>query len=59
MEELNVRRYTHVVQRQRGYGLIQPDGSKDGFVHISAFEVSGLGRLNEGQKVNFDIERGQ
>ena len=44
----------------KGYGFIQPDdGSKDVFVHISAVEVSGLGSLREGQKVSFDLERGQ
>ena len=45
---------------QKGYGFIQPeDGTKDVFVHISAVEVSGLGNLNEGQKLSFDLERGQ
>jgi len=44
----------------KGYGFIQPDdGSKDVFVHISAVERSGIGNLQEGQKVSFDIERGQ
>ena len=46
----------------KGYGFIQPtDGSKDVFVHISAVERAGLGTLNEGQKVTFDIqtERGK
>jgi CspA family cold shock protein len=44
----------------KGFGFIQPDdGSKDVFVHISAVEQSGLGRLNEGDKVSFDLERGQ
>ena len=44
----------------KGFGFIQPDdASKDVFVHISAVEVSGLGSLNEGQKVSFDLERGQ
>ena len=45
---------------QKGYGFIQPDdGSKDVFVHISALERAGLSSLNEGQKVSYDIERGQ
>ena len=45
---------------QKGYGFIQPtDGSKDVFVHISAVEAAGLGNLNEGQKISFDLERGQ
>lgn len=45
---------------QKGYGFIAPeDGSKDVFVHISAVERSGLGHLTEGQKVSFDIEKGQ
>ena len=44
----------------KGYGFIQPeDGSKDVFVHISALERAGLSNLREGQKVTFDIERGQ
>lgn len=44
----------------KGYGFIQPDdGSKDVFVHISAVERAGLDNLREGQKVTFDLERGQ
>lgn len=42
---------------QKGYGFIQPDeGGADVFVHISAVEKSGLRGLNEGQKVNYDIQ---
>lgn len=45
---------------QKGFGFIQPtDGSKDVFVHISAVERSGLTTLNEGQKLSYDLERGQ
>jgi len=41
---------------QKGFGFIQPDdGSKDVFVHISAVERAGIGALNEGQKVSFDL----
>jgi CspA family cold shock protein len=44
----------------KGFGFIQPeDGSKDVFVHISAVERSGLGNLVEGQRLSFDLERGQ
>jgi CspA family cold shock protein len=44
----------------RGFGFIEPaDGSKDVFVHISALEQSDLEQLLEGQKVRFDLERGQ
>jgi CspA family cold shock protein len=41
---------------QKGYGFIQPDdGSKDVFVHISAVERAGMGSLNEGQKVSYEV----
>jgi cold shock protein len=41
---------------QKGYGFIQPDeGGNDVFVHISAVERSGMNRLEEGQKVNYEI----
>lgn len=44
----------------KGYGFIQPnDGSSDVFVHISAVERSGLGSLNEGQKLTYELERDQ
>jgi cold shock protein len=44
---------------QKGYGFIQPeDGSKDVFVHISAVERSGIGNLVEGQRLSFELERG-
>jgi CspA family cold shock protein len=41
---------------QKGFGFIQPDnGGKDAFVHISAVERAGLGVLNEGQKIEFEL----
>ena len=40
----------------KGFGFIQPDsGGKDVFVHISAVEKAGLGTLNEGAKVSYDV----
>jgi CspA family cold shock protein len=45
---------------EKGYGFIQPeDGTKDVFVHISAVENAGMNGLREGQKLSFEIERGQ
>ncbi len=42
----------------KGYGFIQPeDGSKDVFVHISAVERAGIARLNDGQKVSYDLQQ--
>jgi CspA family cold shock protein len=41
---------------QKGYGFIEPDnGGKDVFVHISAVEKAGLGSLNEGDKVSYEV----
>ena len=40
----------------KGYGFIAPeDGSKDVFVHITALEKAGLRRLDDGQKVSFEL----
>jgi CspA family cold shock protein len=42
---------------QKGFGFIVPDeGGKDVFVHISAVERSGMRTLNEGQKVEYDLQ---
>jgi CspA family cold shock protein len=46
----------------KGFGFIQPEeGGKDVFVHISAVERAGLRGLNEGQRVNYELqnERGR
>lgn len=58
MAEGTVKFFNH----DRGYGFIRPDaGSKDVFVHASALERAGIGSLNEGQKVSYDVtmERGK
>ncbi len=44
----------------KGYGFIEPEGGgKDAFVHISAVERAGISSLNEGQRVEFEIQPGQ
>ncbi|MGF9693855.1 MULTISPECIES: cold-shock protein [unclassified Rhizobium] len=40
----------------KGFGFIQPDdGAQDVFVHISAVERAGMGSLNDGQKVSYEL----
>jgi len=40
----------------KGYGFIQPeDGGTDSFVHITDVERAGMGTLNEGQKVEYEL----
>ena len=44
----------------KGFGFIEPDGGgDDAFVHISAVEQAGLSTLQEGQKVNYELQAGQ
>jgi CspA family cold shock protein len=41
----------------KGFGFISPDGGgKDVFVHATAAEAAGMGILNEGQRLSFDIQ---
>lgn len=40
----------------KGYGFIAPEGgSKDVFVHISALEEAGIRKLDEGQRVSYEL----
>ncbi|MGG5810104.1 cold-shock protein [Falsiroseomonas sp. CW058] len=44
----------------KGYGFIQPDdGGNDVFLHISDVQRSGLQDVREGDKLEFDVQRGQ
>lgn len=42
---------------EKGYGFISnDDGSGDVFVHFSAIQIDGFKKLEEGQKVTYDVE---
>jgi CspA family cold shock protein len=42
----------------KGYGFIAREGGEDVFVHFSAIQGEGYRNLEEGQKVEFTIEKG-
>ena len=43
---------------QKGYGFITPENGKDVFVHHSVIQGDGYKSLDEGQQVEFEIEKG-
>jgi CspA family cold shock protein len=43
----------------KGYGFITREGKDDVFVHYSAIQIEGFKTLNEGQRVEFSVEKGE
>ncbi len=43
---------------QKGYGFITPENGADVFVHHSSIQGEGYKSLEEGQQVEFQIEKG-
>ncbi len=43
---------------QKGYGFITPENGSDVFVHHTAIKGDGYKSLEEGQEVEFEIEKG-
>ncbi len=44
----------------KGFGFIEPDGGgNDAFVHISALERAGIHSLDEGQRVEYELQPGR
>ncbi len=42
----------------KGFGFITREGGEDVFVHFNAITSSGYKTLNEGDKVEFDVQKG-
>lgn len=47
-----------VVSASKGYGFIARESSPNVFVHTSAIQSEGFRDLDEGQKVEFEVEQG-
>ncbi|MFF2754754.1 cold-shock protein [Psychrobacillus sp. NPDC058041] len=44
---------------EKGFGFIEVEGGNDVFAHFSAIQGDGFKSLDEGQKVEFEVEDGQ
>ncbi len=43
---------------EKGFGFIEVEGGNDVFVHFSAIQGDGFKSLDEGQRVEFEVEDG-
>jgi cold shock protein len=43
---------------EKGFGFIERDGAPDVFVHYTAIQGGGFKKLEEGDRVTFDVEEG-
>ncbi len=43
---------------EKGYGFVSRDSGDDVFVHHSAIQADGFKSLNEGDRIEFEVERG-
>ena len=44
---------------EKGFGFISQESGPDVFAHFSEIHSNGFKSLEEGQKVNFEVEQGQ
>ena len=46
------------INATKGYGFLSQEGGEDVFVHFTAIQTEGYRTLEEGQRVEFTIEKG-
>ncbi len=46
-------------KNEKGFGFISQDGGEDVFVHHSSIQMDGYKSLNEGDRVEFTVTRGE
>lgn len=56
MQTGTVKRFNKI----KGYGFIAPDNSgNEVFVHFSQIQLAGYKELKEGQRVSYELEKGE